>query len=1336
MGLIKNILITVLCVVSSLVTSAAEITFNKLSGLESFVPETVWSFTVDDDGYFWYGNNRGLYRSDGYKIENLYKNNPELNVSQVRKVFKDSKGQLWVGTRGNGLFYINDKKLYKFSGGLSKRLDYVSTIIENEGGIWLGIENGISQINDGDVVVYDFPKSWTDNSKLLVTAMVDAGEVLFISTQYQVITFNKRTHDFLNYHVTGLENVYINTLYSDQNQNIWLGSDAGVFLKSKDKELFVRFMPESINQKIRSIVATEDDWWFGTNNDGLIKVSRTTKRDLTFFKSIKKDKTSISGNSVIFMDFFDGLLFISTFYGGMDYVAVNTLKFGLQDDISCSKDQSFYDIDFFKKNMILIANEHVIKQNQSTGKCEKLVLSNTELKPNFFPNSVFIDSYGTHWITTYKGLFRINKEDDLIYPVPLSDSSLEISFMFERSQGSYFLGTANGLYNFSSDDFNLELIQIKHTTEQNIQFNSFIKGPGDSYYLATDKGVFTLHKDSAVLNKQMQTQLFDKNVLALHVNDDLDLWVGTHKSGLFKFDSAGNLKVRYDQSHGISEKTSIFNIINDKNFLWISSNQGLIQLNTSNDSVHTYHQADGLQGDLYTFGASHKTDDGKLYFGGKDGINAFYPEDIKLNNKPPTVVLTEFTRFGKPVEAGEKNDGFVLEKDINDMQELILDHKDYVLGFEFAALDFADPARNEYAYKLEGLNPDWTYVKANNRKAGYTNLAAGHYNFRVKASNKDGIWNEVGKSLSIRVLPAPWQTWWAYTLYFIGFVSLVLLYMQHKHKANIRKMKVLRAEVKKQTHEIETQKQKVESLLAHKNEMFANVSHEFRTPLTLILGPVDQLLKEPLHIDNIKSLEMVNRNANRLLTMIEQFLQLAKLTENQDVKLVPQQVHTSVETIVDSFQSLAETKQIKLSLVQNDSCAIEASENAIDTILSNLISNALKYTDTGGEVKVKSTVINQVVTIEVRDNGCGLSPTQQKDIFNRFHRLDQHLNTEGVGIGLPLVKEVAKLNKGEIEVESSMGSGSAFIVKFNCIDFMMGASSTHEEVEMVMANQLQKEAIEFKDETINDIQFIGDSKQETILVIDDNEDMLDYIGKRLKNAFHCILVNRGKTGVAVAIKHIPDIIVCDVMMPEMNGFEVCRTVRSDSRTSHIPLILLTALNDKQSRIKGWRENVDVYLTKPFDADELLLQLENIITIRKILKRKASQAITSESIAMTSGLAKLDHQFIDKLMKVIETNYNNPQILRPHLADLMAVSERQLQRKTKALVDKNPLDLLREYRLRQAVKMLKDGYQVSQTADMCGFNSVSYFSKCFNQQYGVNPKQYQSIQKKPLIIRDL
>ena len=218
------------------------------------------------------------------------------------------------------------------------------------------------------------------------------------------------------------------------------------------------------------------------------------------------------------------------------------------------------------------------------------------------------------------------------------------------------------------------------------------------------------------------------------------------------------------------------------------------------------------------------------------------------------------------------------------------------------------------------------------------------------------------------------------------------------------------------------------------------------------------------------------------------------------------------------------------------------------------------------------------------------------------------------------------------------------------------------------------------------------------MVIDDNQDMLDYIGKILKQSFYCILVNRGKIGVAIAIQHVPDIIVCDVMMPEMDGFQVTRTIRSDTRTSHIPLILLTALNDKKSRIKGWRENIDVYLTKPFDSDELILQLENILIIRNILKKKASQAIASESIAMTSGLAKLDHLFIEKLMKAIEKNYSNPQILRPQLASLMAVSDRQLQRKTKALVDKNPLDLLREYRLRQAVKLLKEGYQVSQTSE--------------------------------------
>ncbi len=491
--------------------------------------------------------------------------------------------------------------------------------------------------------------------------------------------------------------------------------------------------------------------------------------------------------------------------------------------------------------------------------------------------------------------------------------------------------------------------------------------------------------------------------------------------------------------------------------------------------------------------------------------------------------------------------------------------------------------------------------------------------------------------------------------------------------------------------------------------------------MTLILGPINQLLNSALPKDNVQSIEMINRNANRLLNMIEQILQLAKMSSQEEVDLVPQQVDPRLELLVASFQPLAANKELQLTLVQNDEAVINGTRDVIDVVIGNLISNAIKYTQNGGEIQVRSIKNESFVDIEVTDNGCGLDDAQQVEIFNRFTRLESHLGISGVGIGLSVVEEMLKVNNGSIQVDSEPGKGSTFKVRFNGLDELKQIQTI--ETNHSLLDRLTNESTT-EETNESSVKIYGSKDYDTILIIDDNADMRTLIAETLQHQYHCITVDRGKEGIAQAIKWVPDIVICDVMMPGMDGFQVSRILRSDTRTSHIPLILLTALNDKKSRIKGWRENIDVYLTKPFDAQELIIQLENILVIRNILKKKAGAALKSGKMSMNSGLPKNDQMFVDKFMQMIKKMYIDPNFLRPQMASMMAVSERQLQRKLKALIDKNPLDLLREFRLEQAAESLKEGNQVSITADNCGFNSVTYFSKCFKQRYGVTPKVYQ------------
>jgi signal transduction histidine kinase/DNA-binding NarL/FixJ family response regulator len=938
-------------------------------------------------------------------------------------------------------------------------------------------------------------------------------------------------------------------------------------------------------------------------------------------------------------------------------------------------------------------------------------------------------------VPTVRGLNLFNKSNGQINQLDSSTPRTRTYFAKNHDRNHVLLGTNRGLYKYSiNKKASVELKPI-NDEEQKLDFVGYDtlnkNKTNESIILFGQSGIFNLDQDEKLKhNSRIQQQLPTKDIRSIHV-DKNRLFIGTSKYGLYQFNLDYELITRYTNKHGIPIDSTINSIEQDDNgYLWLGSDIGLIRLNITTKQSHTFYESDGLQSNYFQKSSSLKTKSGQLIFGGRNGFNAFYPKKIKINQKPPKIVLTNFLRFGQSVEPAKDYDGFKLNNDINEIDELVLSHKDYVIGFEFAALDYAAVNRNKYAFKMEGLDPNWNYVDAYNRSISYSNLKPGDYVFRVKGANKDGVWNEKGKNLRIKVLPAPWLSWRAWLAYILLSLLALWWYVRSKTRANEKITKLLRVEVEKKTkilqqktNELQIQKQTVESLLIRKNELFANISHEFRTPLTLIIGPIQQLLKKSIHTSDMTTLRMIDRNANRLLTMIEQLLQLAKISDGEKIVFKCYKTQTHIKTIVDSFKPLASEKKIELKLQHNDAAAIKTTENSIEIILGNLLSNAIKYTPNNGQVTVSSQINQDKIDIKVKDTGPGLDSQQQIEIFNRFKRLNPNQNIAGVGIGLSVVEEVLKVNNASIKIDSIVGKGSTFVVTFNTIglDFNEKKGDSNQ----LLMEQLASDVITEKPAT--DINtFVENKTNETILIIDDIHDMRQHIASTLKESYHCLLAADGKTGIAMAVEHIPDVIICDVMMPEMDGFEVSRVLRSDTRTSHIPLIMLTALNDKASRIRGWREHVDVYLTKPFDANELTIQMENILVIRNILKQKAGNKLSKGNNSSNLDLPELDQKFVEKLNQVIRNNFRDTNYLRPQMASDMAVSIKQLQRKLKALIDKNPMDLLRDYRLNQAADQLKSGYQVGIISDNCGFNSVSYFSQCFKAKYGLSPKKYQQI----------
>jgi len=1308
---------------------SSELRFSHIKNLDIEPKGIITSIAEDSTGFKWVASKTQVFRFDGYEYKNIIRifNFPKAfsKIETINFFHIAKNGDFWIGTQLNGVFHISQQGInhYSIDSSLAHQKipnnDILGIHDLDNGDVWLASSNKLIEIKLG--VLEQKPKihEYPPNTSVLIKKISYSQEFgLLIGSNVKLIAFQPENKKFTTIQYDKLENLsFIWDIHLDQKHNLWISTANGLYLKTPGLS-WQSFKHDELTQTIKSIESDNTSLWLGTSIYGLIQVN-LNDLSIIHYRNSPSNPRSLLTNEItrVLLDK-SMTLWVTHFDGRISFTNLNYLKFGLdfgREKNDCFGSKVIYSMiqDVSKQFWILTQNE-LVRLNEQFTQCKSFKLN---MGSEAVPTKVYEDD-NTIWLASTYGLHLLNTVDNPYEFTHFPFENGHILFVESYDSNQQLVGTAQGLFLFQKQSGEFKKINANKEVLTNSLFHSATY-TDRGFLLSSNNGLLWLVDGVLSGAEVLQNLIQSKDVLNVSVDQQNNLWIGTNRGGLFKILENNDLIV-FNETHGIPRKTSIRSIIHTKsNESWIATDTGLYQYKPKEDKFHQYHESDGLQSKVFN-GSSMQASDGRIFFGGRFGYNAFYPGDIRTNSQPPEVAITEITRFNKRLNVESFNEAFSFDQDINLMKKITLTYEDYVIGFEFAALDYADPSRNKYAYQLEGFDPDWNYVDANNRNATYTNLPRGDYTFRVKASNKDGIWNEEGKSLKVRVLPAPWLTWWAISLYVLSVLMLAFWLVSRKLQADRRLAKILRVEVKEKTHELQLQKQTVESLLAKKNELFSNVSHEFRTPLTLILGPITQLIDESQnHHHGQEALKMVKRNANRLLSLVEQLLQLAKTSNFEKVRFFAQRADQQISAIVDSFQHLARQKKIELTLLHNDTATINATEQSLDAILGNLLSNAIKYTKNGGKVVVSSVQKDKILTLSVQDNGAGISEQQKSEVFKRFKRLDEHMDIEGIGIGLSVVEELVKINDGKVTIESTVGEGSEFIVTLPVVETSI---STKPQNHSTLIQQLTQES---EPEGLTQISnVLENNNKEVVLVIEDNHDMRNHIVSVLEANYHCLQAQNGKVGVANAIKYVPDLIVCDVMMPEMDGFKVSRIIRSDQRTSHIPLVLLTALNDRANRIKGWRENIDTYMTKPFDRKELLIQIENIITIRNILKKKNHVSIAKNKSNSHSDLPKKDLEFVEKLLGIIKNNYHNPQLNRAKIASKMAVSDRQLQRKIKALIDQNPMDMLREYRLKKAAERLKDGYQVAQCSDEVGFKTPTHFSQCFKAQYGFTPKIYQ------------
>jgi signal transduction histidine kinase/DNA-binding response OmpR family regulator len=739
-----------------------------------------------------------------------------------------------------------------------------------------------------------------------------------------------------------------------------------------------------------------------------------------------------------------------------------------------------------------------------------------------------------------------------------------------------------------------------------------------------------------------------------------------------------------------------------------------------------------------------------MYFGGPNGFVRFNPKDIKDNAFIPPIVITAFKKFNKDA----KLDTVITEKKL-----IELGYDENNISFEFAALNFSSPQKNQYAYKLEGLDKDWVY-SGTRRFAAYPNLDPGEYVFRVKGSNNDGVWNEEGISIAIIIYPPWWKTWWAYSAYALLFIFALF---------GIRRYELNRLHFKNQVKLDKVVLKEKEETDKMKSRFFANISHEFRTPLTLILGPAEKISSDTSD-DIKKDANIIKRNSRRLLQLINQLLDLSKL-ESGRLKLEASKgnIVSFVKGVALSFESLAESKDISLKLLpEKEFIEMYFDKEKMMQILTNILSNAFKFTPEEGKIEVKVNLptpksppeegtikgvlspptegrgvgqkkVNwdNYVSISIRDTGIGIPQEEIPKLFDRFYQVDSSHTREyeGTGIGLALTKELVELHHGTINVESVKNEWTEFTLEFPLGREHLKDEEIIEDKTEVIPGEARNLIV--SEQNKNQVESIlGDSTSKTpqnddevntektiILVVEDNYDMRQYIRESLDGNYLIEEAVNGDQGVRKAEKIIPDLIVSDLMMPKMDGNELVKRLKNDEKTSHIPIILLTAKAGQENKLEGLETGADDYLTKPFDIKELQVRIKNLITIRKKLQEKFSKINFQLPFVKEHKFSGIDEKFMIKVGEVIEKHISEEDFSIEDFGSEVGMSRMQLHRKLKALTGKSASRYIRSIKLEKGKRMIeaKEG-NISEIAYSLGFGSPTYFTRCFKEEFGYTPSE--------------
>ncbi len=1349
-----------------------DLNFISLTTKNGLSSNTVNAILQDKHGLVWFATSDGLNKFDGTNFTVYTYNDADttsIPSNVIKALLQDRTGRLWVGTSAGGLAYYDHHKdifvSFEGEGGMGRKSQFnVNALYEDKNGnIWVGTFGGYRVINPKTLKVKNVEINQLFgrriNAMAILSFMEDDANHMWIGTNNGLLRLDLKSNNtevFLHSATDqySIGDNRIKTMVRDGQGRVFFGTNAGLSLLLPDGKSFRTFfrsgkssysLPEDIIYDVA--LSPDQKLWIGTEDGVSIFDCKTFA-----FSSVKPDKRktfSLSHKSVWSVCIAKtGIIWLGTYQGGVNKLDPNLALFNLKRsnpfDVKGLSSPVVTSFATYQKGKVFVGTDggglHLFDRN--TGLFDHIELKSRIDRTNrpLAIQAMELDSKKQLWIGTYQnGLFIYDTKSSSYQQMLAGNgengvSQNDIFFVKQDSKGLMWIGTnGNGVDVF--DPKSKKFARFYDAGSPKMPLNGFMRAiaedaKGDMWLGSNGTGIAVYHRQNQTftLYNRQNSQLSDDVVLSMLHDKRGNVWVGTN-GGLNLFNRTTRKFSHFKEANGLANGI-VYKILEDQSgLIWLSTDKGISCINPVSKKIKNFGRPNGVQDSPFVLGSGIITADGELYFGGQDGFNYFSPAVLPTNNVPPTVILTELKVANNTVLPGEDSP---IQEQISFAKEVTLDYGQN-FSISYVTLNFTAPQQNHYSYRLEGLDQGWNEVQRE-KTAYYTNLDPGDYIFQVRASNNEGVWNDKITTIAVHIKPPIWRTIYAY-LFYIAVIAGLLFYSRHRGIQKIKNTLAIEQEKINAQQQIEQHRREAERVHAldiQKIKFLTNLSHEFRTPISLILAPVDKLLSTKQEPGIAGQVRMISRNARRLLNLVNQLLDFRKM-EEQELKLNLEKgdLVAFINEAAQAFQDLSDRKKISFKVESEvDRLVTIFDHDKMERIIFNLLSNAFKFTKEGGEIWLKLSIEAakanglSMLNIAIKDTGIGIAPESRTRIFERFF-MDNSVTAvlnQGSGIGLSIVKEFIELHGGEITVESMPEKGTTFLVKLP-VEELPGSQENDTEVAEPVKDETMLQELQEEEELLMIEEQVLGSAMATVLLVEDNDEFRYHLKDALQSYYHIVEASNGKEGWQKALSCHPQLVVSDISMPEMDGISLSQKIKSDKRTSHIPVILLTAISGEEDQIKGLQSGANDYLTKPFNFDILNAKIRNL-SVKDAYSKQVQ--VQGKEIEIESSEVKL----LNRIVQYIDNKMNDPELSVEDLSKHVGMSRGSLYHKLLEITGLTPIEYIRSVKLQRAAELLdKSDFNVAQIAYMTGFGTPSYFSRLFKSHYNMLPSEYISLKRK-------